>query len=610
MALSLLPQPKSVKMLTGHFDFKEVDTIIISKRASGRTKQTAQLLADEFKRHYHLTFNVQHSANVNDPHGCVITHHTREGVFVKTSQKKPEFYELLAAGHTLTISATDDAGFFAATSTIRELLQDGTRIESIKIEDWPTTLFRAIHLDLKGLTPNLATLKEFIERAARAKYNAVLVEYEDRFPYKCLPDVRGPYALTPETLKEFLGHAAIHGLEIIPLVQTLGHWEFILRHEKYRSFAEVPAQPQMLCPASAGGVKLCKEMVGEILEAHSKSRYIHLGADEAWQLGENPETRQAASKPGGKHHLYIEHVCKFIRQVKNDGKQALIWDDMLREMPLDQIKKLPKGTGLVYWDYHPHNGEYKPELLPALAKYREAGLPVFGASAIKGAEQFYGSVPKYGHRFDNVDWWIEAAEATPLQGHIATSWARFNSNLTPCEPLPVSYPSMLYAAERMWAGLDSSRESFERRLLVGFYGLRPEMLDVAHAHSYITEDRATEAAEIIAQQKKYANRNREVLDLLEQLAWLEVLIHERKRYTEEAGAMLTSLETGKYVADVAWRLKAKVPQYTKRLESVQQNLSALLLKRFHPAEVNEFLQDRLLLCKRMLMQLQDLLRRA
>lgn len=52
MALSLLPQPKTVKTLVGFFDFKEVDTIYISKRASARVKRTATLLAAELYRHH------------------------------------------------------------------------------------------------------------------------------------------------------------------------------------------------------------------------------------------------------------------------------------------------------------------------------------------------------------------------------------------------------------------------------------------------------------------------------------------------------------------------------------------------------------------------------
>ncbi|MCW8133771.1 MAG: family 20 glycosylhydrolase [Planctomycetota bacterium] len=611
MSLSLLPQPKSVKTLVGTFDFKEVDTIFLAKKASKKVKDAAQLLAAEMKLHHHIDYQVLPSASVTDLHGCIITHHTREGIFVKTTLAKPQAYELLAAGHTLTVSAADDGGFWAATRTIRQLLQEGTRIPAMKMQDWPAVAFRAIHLDLKGLTPNLATLKEFLERAAYYKFNAVLVEYEDRFPFECLPDVRGPQAFTPETLKEFLAFAEQHGLEVVPLVQTLGHWEFILRHEKYRELAEAPDVPQQVCPSNPKAQKLIKEMIREIVAAHPHSEYIHLGADETWQLGQCHVCRAAGQKKNGKHELFLDHVLKCVRQVKAAGKHALIWDDMLREMPPELVKKVPKDTGVCYWKYNGHGGQYKAELLPQLPMYREAGFPIFGCSAIKGAGEFYTAAPGYRQRMDNVDWWVEAAETQPnaFRGHIATAWARFNSNLTPCDPLPSIWPSALYAAERSWVGLGSSRESFERRLLAGFYGLRPEAVEVAQAHYGLSEQNAKVAAEVLGQAKRNARRNRDVIEFLELAALLEVLNHERKVFTEQAGAMLPALESGRAIADLVSKLKGKMPGWSRQIEYLRKEFARVLLKRFPKDEVEEFIQDRLLISERFYNHLSNLLKR-
>jgi hypothetical protein len=611
MALSLLPQPKSVKSLVGTFDFKEVDTIFVSKKASKKVKDAANLLASEMKIHHHIDYQVLASSAVTDPSGCIITHHTREGIFVKTTLTKPQAYELLAAGHSLTVSASDDGGFWAATRTIRQLLQEGTRIAAMKIQDWPVVPFRAIHLDLKGLTPALPTLKEFLERAAFYKFNAVLVEYEDRFPFECLPEIRGPHAFTPETLKEFLACAEYHGLEVIPLVQTLGHWEFILRNDKYRELAEAPDVPQQVCPSNPKSQKIVREMVREIIAAHPHSHYIHLGADETWQLGLCSACRSQGQKKNGKHELYLDHVLKAVRQVKAASKHPLIWDDMLREMPPELLKKLPKDTGICYWKYNGSGGQYKPELLPQLPQYREAGFPIFGCSAIKGAGDFFTAAPAYRQRMDNVDWWVEAAETQQnvFAGHIATAWARFNSNLTPCDPLPTIWPSALYAAERTWSGLGSSRESFERRLLAGFYGLRPEGIEVAHAHYGLAEQDAKVAADVLSQAKRNARRNRDVLEFLELAALLEVLNHERKSFTEQAGAMLASLESGRAISDLVSKLKTRMPGWSRQIEYLRKEFARVLLKRFHKDEVDEFIQDRLLISERLYNHLSNLLKR-
>lgn len=610
MALSLLPQPKSVKTLVGTFDFKEVDTLFLSKQASKKVKLAAQLFATEMKQRFHLDFHIKTTSSVDDPCGCLITHHTREGIFVKTALQKPQAYELLAAGHSLSVSATDDGGLFYATRTIQQLLQDGTRIPALKIQDWPVIACRTIHLDLKGLTPNLPALLEFVERAALYKYNTILIEYEDRFPWECLPELRGPHAFTLETLKEFLRVCEEHGLDVIPLVQVLGHSEYILRHPRYLELAENRDTPQQLCPSNLKAQKLVREMVREIIAAHPNSTQIHLGADETWQLGQCAQCRPCFNKKNGKYDLYLDHVLKYVRQVKAAGKSALLWDDMLRELPQELFKKIPKDTGLCYWDYRPHDGQFKPELLPALPRYREAGLNVYGCSAVKGAEKFYGNVPDYRQRQENVDWWVEAAETHgPLAGHIATAWSRFNSNLTPCDPLPTIWPTAMYAAERCWTGLGSSRESCERRILAGFYGLRPEAIEVTQAHYSITTARAQEAAEIFGQAKKSARRNRDVLELLELFAQLEVLQHKRRDFTEQSGAMLHALESGRAHADQVSKFKALLPEWQRQIEYLRKEFTRQLLQRFDKQEVDEFIQDRLLLTERMYNHLGNLLKR-
>ncbi|MCK6472663.1 MAG: beta-N-acetylhexosaminidase [Planctomycetes bacterium] len=612
MALSLLPQPKSVKTLVGSFDFKEVDTIIVARKASPRTKRAAQVLAEELKELFHLDYTVKPSGSVKHPHGCLITHHAREGIFVETTLKHPQAYELLAAGHALSISATDDHGFCAATRTLKQLLQEGTRIPGMKIEDWPLVRFRALHLDLKGLTPNPQALAEFVERAALYKYNTLLVEYADRFPYECLPELRGPHAFTLESHAQFLALADRHGLDVVPMVPTLGQMEFVLRLSKYRELAEVQDVPTQICPADPKAQKLVREMVREIVKAHPEAPFIHLGGGAAPQLGQHELTRAAAQKPNGVHDLFLKHIAKTIRQVKTAGKQVLLWDDLCQEMPPELLRKLGKDTGLIVRNYKGAGGQYRADLVPHLDAYRRAGLPVYGAFAVKGAEAYNSSVPNYRARMDNVDWWVEAAETQPglLHGVVAMARSRYNANLTPCDPMPVIWPSALYAAERIWSGLGSSRESFERRMLAAFYGLRPEMTEVAASHYMLTNGSAKQAAETFEHARRSARRNRDVLELLELLAEFELLEQARKNYTEHVAGLLPQLEAGRADPVEVRKIKDEAPNMTKEIERLRRDLTRALLKRFHRDEVDEFVTDRLLINERLVGYVQNLLRRC
>jgi hypothetical protein len=609
MALSLLPQPKTVKTLVGFFDFKEVDTIYISKRASARVKRTATLLAAELYRHHHLDYQVQTSPNVDDPHGCLITHHTRGGVFVPMALEKAQGYEMVAAGHTLALSAFDDGGFYAGTRTIRQLLQEGTRISALKIEDWPSVPLRVLHLDLQGLTPNMLSLKELVERAGLHKFNALLIEYGNRFPYQCLGEHVGPHALSADTLKEFLADVEDNGLEVIPMLPCVGGLEFILSLPAYRGLAEVADQPSQVCLANTKGEKLLREMYRELLAAHARSQYVHIGPGRTNQLGQHPSSKSAAGK-AGLPGLLLQQVLKFARQIKSDGKTALIGEEALRDVSPELLKGLPKQTGVVYSAFEPNNGQFTDELLPHLDRYRAAGLRVLGASSVRG-HSLASNVPHYRHAYDNMDWWVEAAETRgPILGHVAWGPARCGFYTTPVDPFPVVWPAWMYAAERCWAGMDSSRESFERRLLVGFYGLRPDASEVLLAHYGINEDHAAEAAIVLSNAKAHVRRNRDVLELLEALARLEDFGRERQRFTELIASLLPRLESGRADPAEVRRLRGHLPVWIREIDRQKEELTRLLLRRFHFSEVDEFVSDRLLIAERLIHYVQSILRRG
>jgi hypothetical protein len=210
-----------------------------------------------------------------------------------------------------------------------------------------------------------------------------------------------------------------------------------------------------------------------------------------------------------------------------------------------------------------------------------------------------------------MDWWVEAAETRgPVLGHVAWGPARRAFYSTPVDPLPVVWPAWIYAAERCWAGMDSSRESFERRLLVGFYGLRPDTTEVALAHYGINEDHSAEAAVVLGNAKAHVRRNRDVLELMEALARLEAFGRERQRYTESIATLLPRLETGRADPAEIRRLRGYLPNWIQEIDRQKKELARLLLRRFHSSEVDEFISDRLLIAERLIAYLQGIVRRG
>ena len=64
----------------------------------------------------------------------------------------------------------------------------------------------------------------------RAGGNALLVEYEDMFPYRGTVEVASALnSFTTDDIVELQDMAKENGLEVIPLVQTFGHLEHMVR---------------------------------------------------------------------------------------------------------------------------------------------------------------------------------------------------------------------------------------------------------------------------------------------------------------------------------------------------------------------------------------------
>lgn len=91
--------------------------------------------------------------------------------------------------------------------------------------DRPAVPVCGIHLDLKGVPPTPQRLLSLLKVIAAARYNALLVEWEDMFPWTVDVRFRCETAYTPEQVADFACAASDLGLEIVPLVQCLGHME-------------------------------------------------------------------------------------------------------------------------------------------------------------------------------------------------------------------------------------------------------------------------------------------------------------------------------------------------------------------------------------------------
>ena len=117
------------------------------------------------------------------------------------------------------------------------------------------------------------------------------------------------------------------------MLQTIGHCEYVLKHENYKPLAEVPDRIDQYCPRNPEVVAFPQRNGSRsISSVFGHVKYFHLGADEAYTLGECPRCRAYAAAHS-LSELYIDHINAVSRPLIARGIRPIIWGDMAPPPP-------------------------------------------------------------------------------------------------------------------------------------------------------------------------------------------------------------------------------------------------------------------------------------
>ncbi|XP_013920231.1 PREDICTED: hexosaminidase D-like isoform X2 [Thamnophis sirtalis] len=361
----------------------------------------------------------------------------------------------------------------------------GPELKKLPHRDFSSMQMRLVHLDLKGAAPKVSYLEQIFPLFSKMGANGVLVEYEDMFPFQGeLEILRSPYAYSEEDITKIQELADLNKLEIIPLVQTFGHVEFILKHEKYRHLREVERFPNSFNPHLPETLALLKALLTQVLSRHPHSSWVHIGADEVFHLGEGLDSKNWMSRNGGDAgKMYLNHIREVVQFIASQpwGQQVLLWDDMLRKVGVAAIQDsgIAKHTSPVLWFYAPdfdtqQIGRY-------IEKYAECGFStIWFASAFKGTTgPAQAWTPLNTHLQNHLRWLkvIQSMEKTPsirFQGIVLTGWQRYDHYSALCELLPVGIPSLAVCLQTLVNGGFTDAAKKKVLAILGFQNLHLE----------------------------------------------------------------------------------------------------------------------------------------
>ncbi|WP_415789195.1 glycoside hydrolase family 20 zincin-like fold domain-containing protein [Deinococcus saxicola] len=318
-----------------------------------------------------------------------------------------EGYALWVDAGGAYIVGADAKGAYEGAQTLRQLLTPAG-LRFARVSDSPTLKERVamIYLDQysKGVNDAL------IPMLAALKYNAVLVMSN----YVQWDTARaGGYAhpggASKAEARRVAALAREHGLEVIPLIETLGHVQWMYYGGANKDLYQDPDSQNpyaydTLNPATYSRVlfPIFKE-AAEVFGAKT----IHIGHDEVRNRDRFPA--RANGKAAGFEKLFVDDTVKIHDHLKSLGVNTMIWhdsafsDSVISSLPA----KLPRDIQVAYWNYAPGT-DY-----PTVQQITSLGFPVLGASWDEAG---------------NAEGLTDAAVKAGALGMIQTRWTGYFGN--------------------------------------------------------------------------------------------------------------------------------------------------------------------------------------
>lgn len=356
-----------------------------------------------------------------------------------------EGYRLVVKDGQATITAKTQKGVFYGCQTLLQLIEDardqGIVIPACRITDYPDIPYRAIHVDLKYHLDNMKYYYEMIDRLARIKVNAVIIEFEDKLRYRQTPKVGSGNAVSIDEFAALSRYAADRFIEVSPLVQGLGHVSFILKHDEYRYLRDDRKIDWVIDPLRNETYDLHFKMYDEAMQATPGSKYLHIGGDEVYNLGRSELAKKSGMKPFELQMYWLNKVCKY---VTDHGRIPIFWDDMVfslsnlygtmrsgqmedsawvekqwaeKQHLLDEnITLFPKNCIYMRWNYNfpKIRGNVK-----AIEWFMKNNLEVWGAPA---AQDMSAMLPREHSIFQPTKDFCEIAVQKKMPGMLLTAW--------------------------------------------------------------------------------------------------------------------------------------------------------------------------------------------
>jgi len=423
------------------------------------------------------------------------------------SLQSSEGYILTVSADKTEIIAKDKAGLFYGCQTLEQLLEDASihrkAVPPSKIIDYPSLSYRAVHFDVRHHLDHMRYYYESIDRLARYKINAVIFEFEDKLRYTRQPVIAPPQAISIDEMAALTLYARERNIEISPLVQGLGHATFILKHQQYAHLRETSWNKWSFCPLNEGTYQVLFDQYRDAIDATPGSKYLHVGGDEAANMGMCQRCKPIAEEEGllNLSLYWMNRVCEF---AKENGRIPIFWDDV----PLEHagLAKMLYFSNLSDKEMAEVWAAGKPNLEKLLTKFPDYGVYMrwyYWLAGVEGNAYIFDWYNSHGlksmaatitndyngmlFRDDNRDQgdasvgiicmqkFIQMAAEKKLEGVLCTAWDDHSPHMENF------WRGFIASAEYCWSPYGRSLEEFDVAWLQKEFGIAmPDYLEFNH----------------------------------------------------------------------------------------------------------------------------------
>ena len=290
-----------------------------------------------------------------------------------------EGYTLEIDDRCVVIKSRDVRGLYYGVRTLENLLRNLTKPElpQCRIVDWPKLSIRGLYLNLRhmGFKGCLPEILSEIDAAGALKYNYMMLEFGEKFPYKDNPFTDRPNAYSIEDVEAIKAAAKRHHIEIIPLLQIITHDEWLHAHPRYKEeIAEDPKRTgwsTAACHMSELGREVQLMAIREQIEFF-KPKYFNISMDE---LDNQPYGICPRCKMYSVKKLWRDATLFYTEEVLKLGVTPILYHDMFYPGKIGDgvaiLPELDKRVVFCNWDY---GMELRKSRFPF---FRKAGFQLF-----------------------------------------------------------------------------------------------------------------------------------------------------------------------------------------------------------------------------------------